>query len=124
MTMNELKELLNSTPEIIGFDSVMQVIADCYHYIPTRFTNGEGSGQIRNEAGCNEGSCKIFFFAQLNHLNEKQTLACFGQYYRIDVLGHPDKNDHANIRNFIKYGWRGIQFDDIALVEKKVFLSK
>jgi len=59
--MNRLKELLNSAPEIIEFDDVMQVIADCYHYTPTRFTNGIGSDQVTNEAGSNEGSCKIFF---------------------------------------------------------------
>ena len=118
ITMNKLKELLNSTPEIIEFDNVMQVIADYYNYTPTRFTNGEGSNKTTNEAGCNEGSCKIFFFAQLNHLNEKQTLACFGQYYRNDVLAHPESNNHANIRNFIKSGWNGIHFDDTALTEK------
>ena len=118
MTMNELNELLISTPNKIEFDSVMQVISDCYNYTPTHFTNGEGSDQITNGAGCNEGSCKIFYFAQLNHLNKKQTLACFGQYYRNDVLGYPENNDHVNIRNFIKYGWSGIKFDDIALVEK------
>lgn len=116
--MDKLKVLLNSTPEVIEFDNIMQIIADCYNYTPTRFTNGKGSDQITNEAGCNEGSCKIFSFAQLNHLDEKQTLACFGQYYRYDVLAHPESNNHTNIRNFIKYGWNGIQFEDIALVEK------
>ncbi len=116
--MDKLKELLNSTPEIIEFDKVMQVIADCYHYSPTRFTNGKGSDQVTNEAGSNEGSCKIFFFAKLNNLNEKQTLACFGQYYRNDVLAHPENTDHANIRNFMQSGWDGIQFDGVALTEK------
>ena len=118
MTMEELKKLLNESPAQIEFEDVMQIIAAHYHYTPTRFTNGEGSDQITNEASSNEGSCKIFSFAQLNHLDEKQTLACFGQYYRNDVLAHPENNNHANIRNFIKYGWNGIQFDDIALVEK------
>ncbi len=116
--MNKLKELLRCTPEKIEFDQVMQVIEENYNYTPTRFTNGDGSDQLTNEAGRNEGSCKIFSFAQLNNLNEKQTLACFGNYYREDVLAHPENTDHANIRNFIKYGWRGIQFDDNALVEK------
>jgi len=116
--MNKLKELLNSTPDKIEFDQVMQVIEENYNYTPTRFTNGKGSGQVTNEAGSNEGSCKIFSFAQLNNLNEKQTLACFGNYYREDVLAHPGNTDHANIRNFIKSGWAGIQFDGIALTEK------
>jgi len=116
--MNKLKELLDSAPEKIEFNQVIQVIEENYNYTPTRFTNGEGSGQVTNEVGNNEGSCKIFSFAQLNNLNEKQTLACFGNYYREDVLAHPDNTDHANIRNFIKSGWAGIHFDNIALVKK------
>jgi hypothetical protein len=48
-------------------------------------------------------------------LNEKQTLACFGKYYREDVLRHPENDDHANIRNFMLYGWEGIVFEGEAL---------
>jgi len=118
MTTNELTKLLDSSPEEIEFDQVMQVIKDNYTYAPSRFTNGHGDKQISNEAGSNEGSCKIFSFAQINNLNERQTLACFGTYYRQDVLAHPENTDHANIRNFIQSGWGGIQFDDIALTEK------
>ena len=116
--MKKLEEGLNSTPEKIELDQVMQVIEENYNYTPTRFTNGEGSDQVTNAAGSNDGSCKIFSFAQLNNLDEKQTLACFGNYYREDVLAHPENTDHANIRNFIKSGWAGIHFDGIALTEK------
>ena len=116
--MKRLEELLNSTPEKIEFDQVMQVIEENYNYTPTRFTNGEGRDQVTNEAGSNEGSCKIFSFAKLNNLDEKQTLACFGHYYREDVLAHPESSDHANIRNFIQSGWAGIRFDGIALTKK------
>jgi len=116
--VRRLEELLNSTPEKIEFDQVMQVIEENYNYTPTRFTNGEGRDQVTNEAGSNEGSCKIFSFARLNNLDEKQTLACFGNYYREDVLAHPENTDHANIRNFIQSGWAGIRFDGIALTEK------
>jgi len=118
MTIDELKKLLYSAPEKIEFEDVIQIINDNYNYTPCCFTNGKGSDQIKNEAGSNEGSCKIFSFAQLNRLDEKQTLACFGLYYRYDVLAHPDNHDHTNIRNFIQYGWSGIKFNDIALVEK------
>lgn len=96
----------------------MQVIEDNYIYTPSRFTNGNGSSRVINEAGNNEGSSKIFSFARLNNLNKNQTLACFGKFYRHDVLDNPDNNDHANIRNFIEYGWNGIHFDAIALTEK------
>jgi hypothetical protein len=116
--VKKFEELLNSIPEEIKFDQVMQLIEENYTYTPTRFTNGHGDTQVINEAGSNEGSCKIFSFGQLNNLDEEQTLACFGNYYREDVLAHPENTDHANIRNFIQSGWAGIHFDNIALVEK------
>jgi len=118
MTISEFMNLLNTLPEKIEFDQVMKVIEDNYIYTPSRFTNGNGSSQVTNEAGSNEGSCKIFSFAQLNNLSRKQTLACFGKFYWQDVLEHPGNNDHANIRNFIEYGWNGIQFDSNALIAK------
>lgn len=95
----------------VEFEHVMQVIQDNYYYQPTSFLNGE----LINEAGTNEGSCKIFYFAQLNKLNQQQTLACFGRYYREDVLENPLGDDHGNIRNFIKTGWQGIKFNAAAL---------
>ena len=96
----------------IEFEQVMQIIADNYQYQPTEFTNGE----LVNEKGTNEGSCKIFYFAQLNNLSQQQTLACFGRYYREDVLENPTGTDHGNIRNFIKTGWQGIEFKSVALL--------
>ena len=96
----------------IEFEQVMQVITDNYQYQPTLFTNGE----LVNEMGTNEGSCKIFYFAQLNKLTPEQTLACFGRYYRDDVLANPNGNDHGNIRNFMQTGWQGIEFKSVALL--------
>lgn len=106
-------DLLNEieNENTVEFEQVMQVINDNYSYQPTSFINGE----ITNDAGTNEGSCKIFYFAQLNKLDEQQTLACFGRYYREDVLNNPEGDDHGNIRNFIKSGWQGIEFKSIAL---------
>ncbi|PHR85609.1 MAG: type III effector [Colwellia sp.] len=99
----------------IEFEQVMQVIADNYQYQPACFTNGE----LVNEIGTNEGSCKIFYFALLNKLSPQQTLACFGRYYREDVLANPSGNDHGNIRNFMRTGWQGIEFKAVALVSAK-----
>ncbi len=96
----------------IEFEQVMQVITDNYQYQPAQFRNGE----LVNEMGTNEGSCKIFYFAQLNKLTAEQTLTCFGRYYREDVLAHPNGNDHGNIRNFMKTGWQGIEFKTAALL--------
>lgn len=111
MTVQELITHVRQNPESIEFGDVIATITEFYDYTPTRFTNGE----IINEAGTNEGSCKIFSFAQLNALSEMETLALFGKYYRDDVLGNPDGEDHANIRNFILDGWLGIRFDQAAL---------
>lgn len=115
MTINELIEKIITKPNSIEFDEVIKTIESTYNYTPTRFSNGIGDNATINEAGTNEGSCKIFAFGKLNNLDEKQTLACFGKYYRDDVLGNPDNDDHANIRNFILYGWKGIKFEDEAL---------
>ncbi len=115
MTITTLIEKIRSTPDAIEFDEVIDCIEETYTYTPTRFTNGTGEEAAVNEAGTNEGSCKIFAFAQLNKLSEKETMACFGQYYRNDVLQHPYATDHTNIRNFMLFGWNGIRFDSPAL---------
>jgi hypothetical protein len=107
---NLLTQLKQSASEV-SFDQVIQVISENYSYTPSDFTNGE----LLNEAGTNEGSCKIFYYGKLNGLTEAQTLACFGRYYRDDVLQNPTGSDHGNIRNFIKTGWQGIEFKSEAL---------
>lgn len=94
----------------LDFEDTMAIIANCYDYTPTGFNNGE----VRNEAGQNEGSCKIFAFAHLNNLPVSKTLACFGRFYQ-DVLNTPEGDDHGNIRSFMKSGWEGIGFDSPAL---------
>ena len=96
--------------------SVNAYIDKHYAYSPTRFSNGMGDDIAISEAGQNEGSCKIFALGQMLQLTEQETLHCFGDYYRQDVLQHPEGSDHANIRNFIKYGWQGIQFDGSPLL--------
>lgn len=118
MKIQQLIDTIRSQPETIEFSAVMDCIADNYAYTATRFCNGKGDDQVINEAGTNEGSCKIFAFARLNKLNEVETLACFGNYYREDVLQHPDNTDHANIRTFMRHGWDGITFDADALADK------
>ena len=118
MNTVQLIEKLKSAPETVTFNQVIETITSDYNYSPARFSNGSGETMAVNESGSNEGSCKIFAFAQLNNLNEKQTLQCFGDYYRKDVLENPEGTDHANIRNFIIHGWKGIHFDSAPLSEK------
>lgn len=114
MDINAFLDKLNQAPGTIEFTETMAVIEATYSFTPTSFTNG----QTANHADENNGSCKIFAFGLLNKLSEQQTLACFGTYYRDDVLKNVDGNDHQNIRNFIISGWQGISFEGQALVSK------
>lgn len=118
MPLEQLIHKIKTNPEHVEFTEVIDGISAHYHYQPVRFSNGQAGDSVINEAGTNEGSCKIFAFAQLNQLDEQQTLHCFGQYYRQDVLQNPDGDDHANIRTFMRHGWAGIQFDAPALTLK------
>ena len=106
MELNTFLQQLRSKPDSIAFTDTMAVIDANYDFAPTAFKNGE----LMNEAGQNNGSCKLFAFAQLQKLSPQQTLACFGDYYRSDVLQRPDATDHQNIRNFMNTGWAGIQY--------------
>ena len=111
MTISCFLNKLNNSPKSIDFTDTMKVIEANYIFTQTAFKNGE----INNELGTNSGSCKLFAFAKLNELCVEKTLYCFGDYYRKDVLENPEGTDHANIRNFIKYGWDGIEFENQAL---------
>src|SRR5688572_1885551 len=115
MTIDSFIALVHAVPDSIQFTDTIVVIDTHYDFTPTAFRNGA----IKNEAGQNSGSCKLFSFAKLHGLTEQQTLACFGDYYRVDVLQHPEAQDHQNIRNFMQSGWQGIQFDNQALSTKK-----
>ena len=118
MSINSFIEKTKSDASNVSFDETIAVITEHYNYTPTTFTNGVEGDSITSEAGANEGSCKIFAFAKLNGLDQDQTLACFGKYYREDVLQHPDGSDHGNIRTFMRHGWDGIQFGGEALSAK------
>jgi len=106
-----LIEKIKNHPESIQFNEVIEYIDANYDFEPSAFKNGD----TFNESGQNNGSCKLFAFGLLNKLTQNETLTCFGDYYRKDVLGHPNASDHQNIRNFIKFGWGGVEFKDVAL---------
>jgi hypothetical protein len=114
MNTQTFLQQLKTQPESIAFTDTIAVIDANYNFTPTAFKNGE----LQNEAGQNNGSCKLFAFAQLQNLTPQETLACFGAYYRDDVLKHPEATDHQNIRNFMKFGWAGIQYQGSALKAK------
>lgn len=106
----------------IDFEDTIQLIKQLYDYQPTAFSNGLTQPVI-NQAGQNEGSCRIFAFALLNNLNEQQTLACFGRFYQ-EVLNDPQGTSHGNIRAFMRDGWAGISFEGKVLTAKNKQLAE
>ncbi|MGL5111540.1 MAG: HopJ type III effector protein [Flavobacterium sp.] len=115
MTISSFLEKLKNSPSAITFPETMAVIEANYDFEPTAFENG----LQHNAANENNGSCKLFAFAELQKLSEAATLACFGAYYFEDVLKNPEGSDHQNIRNFMKTGWNGIAFYGEALIQKQ-----
>lgn len=119
MTIDELITQIKTQPDAVEFQDVISCIEKYFEYTPTHFTNGQGHDVVMNQPGSNEGSCKIFAFATAKGLNEDETLACFGKYYRQDVLENPEAQDHTNIRTFMRHGWEGIRFEQSALIQHK-----
>lgn len=101
----------------LTFEETLHVIDAHYIHTPTAFSNGVGDDAINNTEQQNQGSCKLFAFARLHRLNSQQTLAAFGQHFQ-HLLEDPEGSDHANIRNFMRFGWDAIHFDGIPLSEK------
>ena len=114
MNINTFLDKLKQTPPVVTFAETIATIEENYEFTPTAFKNGEQ----HNAAGENSGSCKLFAFALLQKLSVAETLACFGAYYFEEVLGDPNGTNHQNIRNFMKTGWDGIQFEGEALLLK------
>lgn len=100
------------------FEDVIAYVNEHYEYTPTRFSNGTGENPLVNEAGTNEGSCRLFALAALKDLSAEDTVQLFGRFYRDDVLKHPETTNHGNIRRFMQDGWPGIVFDGTALCAK------
>lgn len=114
MNLNDYLSLLKNHPENISFEDTISTIDENYAFTPGSFKNGD----LNNNANENNGSCKIFFFAKMHGISEKDTLHCFGDYYRKDVLENPTAKDHQNIRSFMRTGWSGIACDVDILTAK------
>lgn len=114
MDIKTLLEKIAFEPETVEFKEVMLIISEHYDYQPAKFNNGV----VVNEAGVNEASCKLLYFGKLQNLDKDQTLACFGKFYRKDVLQNPQGTDHENIRNFKVCGWEGVEFFGEVLIPK------
>lgn len=110
----QLDTLLQKLKEkTLVFKDVIAFIETNYQHQPTAFKNGA----TYNEATQNQGSAKVFAFAQINKLSEADTLYLFAEHYQA-VLDTPNGTDHQNIRQFMKHGWAGISFEGEALTAK------
>jgi len=110
MTFAELCSHLKQGESEIVFNDVIALIDDSYHFTATAFDNGT----LHNDAGENNGSCKLFAFAKQQGFSQAETLACFGEHYQ-SVRNDPKGDSHQNIRHFMQTGWEGIRFSSEAL---------
>ena len=112
---NEVQALIQQlNQDAVDFNEVIKTIENNYIFTPSEFKNGE----TLNAENSNNGSCKIFAFGLLNELSEQATLNAFGDFYTVDVLQNPEGEDHQNIRNFMRFGWQGVNFEKPALTPK------
>lgn len=112
--MSSVQQLVEQAQnQSIVFADVLAFIEQRYQHQPTAFKNGAN----QNQSTENQGSAKVFYFAQLNGLSKEQTLALFAEHYQA-VLNTPEGTDHQNIRQFMQHGWDGITFDGVALSER------
>ena len=110
----ELAVLIKASKEnALAFSDALKFIETYYQHQPTAFKNGEAY----NEATQNQGSAKVFSFAQINNLSAADTLYLFAEHYQ-SVMKNPDGTDHQNIRQFMVHGWSGISFSGEALIPK------
>ena len=115
MKMEIINLLTSLRAGSISFIEVIKFIETYYHHSPTAFKNGN----TYNEASQNQGSAKVFSFAQINKLDAVDTLYLFAEHYQA-VLASPNGVDHQNIRQFMINGWDGILFEGKALTPKIV----
>lgn len=111
-------ELFNANVEMnsgdLMFEDVIEMIDSHYESQLLEFKNGD----MLNKQGQNEGSAKVLSYAALSEMDKDTTLKLWGQYYR-EVLADKDGDSHQNIRNFMKYGWEGVPFENgISLTRK------
>ncbi len=97
----------------VKFVDVINHIESKYTHSPAAFKNG----LQYNAEDQNQGSAKVFAFAQLENLSKEDTLKLFAEHY-LSVLQTPEGDDHQNIRQFMINGWDGIVFENQALKSK------
>ncbi|GGJ82761.1 HopJ type III effector protein [Pseudomonas matsuisoli] len=111
MTLDQFRQSLKSGEHT--FATTLEFIAEHYDYTPRAFANGE----VHNDAGQNEGSCKTLGVALLEALSDDEALLAFGEHYRA-VLFEPEGTDHANIRALQRSGLSGVRFESPSITRR------
>lgn len=97
----------------LQFKDIIAYIDAHYSYTPSAFRNGS-QHNAENE---NQGSAKVLSFAKLYDLTQEDTLKLFAEHYEA-VLRTPEGTDHQNIRQFMKSGWREVEFSNRVLKKR------
>lgn len=97
----------------LPFKEIIAYIDDNFNYTVSSFKNGA----LTNAENENQGSAKIFSFAKLNNLSVEDTLKLFAEHYQA-VLDDKEGSSHQNIRNFMEFGWEGVEFKKEVLQPK------
>lgn len=114
MKSHDVSALLNGVEQnAINFSQVIEFIDANYQFTPVKFING----LLHNQVGENEGSCKVLAFAKLHNLTQVDTLKLFAEHFA-NVKATPQGENHANIRNFMFFGWQGFLMEKNPLSEK------
>lgn len=111
MSLQDFVDRIYADVAQIQFDEAIEAIDANFEFTPVAFKCGDQ----HNEAGTNIGSCKILSFSHAMNLPESVAVHLFGDYFRRDVAENRDGSDHPNIREFMRLGWRGVQFEKPAL---------
>ena len=99
---------------LMKFSDFLDLIEQEYTFSNIAFTNNS----LFNSTDENQGSAKVFCFGLMHSLDEKDTIRCFGEYYKSVLESPEDVTSHLNIRNFLKIGWEGVSIDKNALSVK------
>ena len=110
MNLDDFLKKLDETPETVMLEDTLNTIDALYDFTPVEFSNGD----LHNALGEAERSCRMYAFAQLHGLTERQTLLCFGEHYR-EVLAEPQGTSHRTIRIFMKTGFAGLRYEGIPI---------
>lgn len=97
----------------LPFKEIIAYIDDNFNYTASSFKNGT----LINAENENQGSAKTLYFAKLNNLSVEDTLKLFREHYQA-VLDDKEGSSHQNIRNFMEFGWEGVEFEKEVLQPK------